>query len=121
MIRRLAPVFVLAVLVLPGCLTRQPVPAAASDFPERKAYLGCALARAFPDAAQDASEDGVMQAAMWNCRSEREALQAALNAEHPGNPGAARACMDELEAVLLEHMALRLAQVRRKALPGLTI
>ena len=109
----------LAAFLLPGCSTRGPG-SAVNDFPERKVYVTCAVTRAFLQPADNMSEEEVVVAAIDKCRTEREAVYTRLTIEHPGNPAAVEEYMDALHATMLEHIALRLAQSRRKSLRDLT-
>ena len=115
------PFAVLALIasLLAGCSTRGPE-SAANDFPARKAYVSCAVTRAFLQPADTLSEEEIVLAAINDCRRERDAVYNRLVADHPGNPAAVETYMGTLHATMLEHISLRLAQARRKPLPGLT-
>lgn len=100
-------------LCMAGCAT--PYSDAANEH-ERKAYIACAVTRAFLYTG-DASPEAVARGAMLQCEAERHAVLLRLAEENAGKPFAARfvaSYMDTLHAAMLDHIALRLAQSRAR-------
>jgi hypothetical protein len=93
----------------------------ATTVQERKAYVTCAVTRAFlsPD-HRDATTE-VARSAMRQCESERQAVMLKLieeNADKPFGMKFVEATMEELQAAMLDHLALRLSQSRARTRPG---
>ncbi len=85
---------------------------------ERKAYVTCAVTRAFlsPDSTRPATE--IARRAISQCDSERQAVLLKLieeNADKPFGMKFVEAYMEELQAAMLDHIALRLSQSRAQA------
>ncbi|OWW18337.1 hypothetical protein [Noviherbaspirillum denitrificans] len=82
---------------------------------ERKAYIACAVTRAFLHAGSDAAPETVALDAMRQCDGERLAVLLKLLEENAGKPFGAQfvqAYMDTLQATMIDHIALRIAQAR---------
>lgn len=110
---------VLAMLIA-GCAVPQPY-SDAGNVPERKAYIACAVTRAFLQADPGAAPEDIARSAIHRCEDERHAVMLKLLEENAGKPfGAAfvGAYMDTLQATMLDHIALRLAQSRARASSG---
>ena len=114
------PALVLLAALVTGCAGNQTYSDAANA-PERKAYITCAVTRAFlnPDRGLAATETA--RDALRQCDSERQAVMLKLveeNADKPFGMKFVEAYMEELHAAMLEHIALRLSQSRARSHTG---
>lgn len=100
----------LSTLALAACATGQPQRQAAQEPAElaaaRKAYAACAVNHAFANLRAPLSEQDLAQYALQQCQAERQAVRGRLPA------GEAVAYLDEVDAVILDHLALRVRQAR---------
>jgi hypothetical protein len=115
MILRLISAFVLAFLV--GCAVHETY-SDTTNVGERKAYIACAVTRAFTNPNHGLSPEDTARLAIGKCANERDAVYTKLIAENAGKPFSMRfiqAYMDELHQVMLDHIALRLSQARAPA------
>lgn len=114
MVNRLASLVIVA--FLSACAAPQTY-SDTSNAEERKAYVACAVTRAFLNEEHDAPPNEVAELAVLQCAGEREAVYTKLIVENAGKPFAARfveAYMDELHRTMLDHIALRLSQARAR-------
>ena len=112
MFLRLIPA--LLATLLSACATTQTY-SDATNAQERKAYITCAVTRAFLNADRSMPPQEVALAAINRCSNERQAVYAKLVAENTDKPFAmsfVESYMEELHTAMLEHIALRLTQAR---------
>ena len=105
---------------LAGCATSQAY-SDATNAQERKAYIACAVSRAFLSADDSAAPEDIARRAMVRCESERHAVMLKLieeNADKPFGMKFVEAYMNELHATMIDHIALRLAQSRPREHKG---
>jgi hypothetical protein len=106
----------LMTVILAGCATQPPY-SDSTVLLERKAYAACAITRAFLSSETDASTQTLARNAILQCQRERQMVYAKLLAENTGKPAAAAFAdgyMDELDAIMLKHLAMRLAEARQR-------
>ena len=100
--------------LLTGCATNQAY-SDATNVQERKAYIACAITRAFLNQDHDAAPEEIARNALSQCDSAQQAVMLKLieeNADKPFGMKFVEAYMRELNATMLEHIALRLTQSR---------
>ena len=105
----------LAAMFVAGCAT-QPY-ADTTILLERKAYAACVVTHAFLSTDTDTSEQALARSAILQCLHERQTVHAKLLAENADRPAAAEfadAYMTELDAAMLQHLAMRLAEERHR-------
>jgi hypothetical protein len=112
--------FVLFAALVSGCAGNQAY-SDATNSQERKAYITCTVTRAFlsPDHGDTATE--VARRAMRQCDSERQAVMLRLieeNVDKPFGMKFVETYMEELQAAMLDHIALRLSQARARSPAG---
>ena len=112
---------VLAAL-MSGCAGNQAY-SDATNAQERKAYITCAVTRAFlsPDHGDTTAE--IARGAMRQCDSERHAVMLKLieeNADKPFGMKFVEAYMEALQAAMLDHIGLRLSQSRAHGHTGIS-
>ncbi|HZW21366.1 hypothetical protein [Noviherbaspirillum sp.] len=112
------PVLLVAAVLLAACAGPRPhAYSDAANAQERKAYVTCAVTRAFLHADQEAAPEEVAHDAMRQCGREREAVMRKLveeNADKPFGMSFVASYMDALHASMREHIALRLSQARAR-------
>lgn len=102
--------------ILLGCAAQPPY----SDsmvLLERKAYATCAITRAFLSPERETSAQTLARSALLQCQHERQMVYAKLIAENTDKPAAAAFAdgyMDELDAIMLRHLAMRLTEARQR-------
>lgn len=109
----------LAVLIT-GCAGNQAY-SDATNTQERKAYVNCAVTRAFLSPDPDRSTTEIARGAMRQCDGERQAVMLKLieeNGDKPFGMKFVEAYMEELQAAMLDHIALRLSQSRARGHAG---
>lgn len=106
----------LIAVFLTGCAVQQTY-TDVTTIPERKAYAACAVTRALLSPPTESSEEARARTAVLQCHRERHAILAGLLEENAGKPDAAEfaaAYMAELDAAMLKHLTLRLAEARQR-------
>lgn len=109
---RIATVFLAA--LLSGCAATQTY-SDTTNAQERKSYIACAVRLAFSNTDHSIPPQEVARTAINQCGGERQAVYDKLVAENADKPFGAsfvESYMNELHTVMLEHIALRLTQVR---------
>lgn len=109
---RFATAFLAA--LLSGCAATQTY-SDTTNGQERKAYIACAVRLAFSNTERSIPPQEVALDAINQCGSERQAVYDRLVAENADKPFGAsfvESYMNELHTVMLEHIALRLTEVR---------
>lgn len=93
----------------------------ATNAQERKAYIACAVTRAFLGTDHGETPAKIARSAIRQCDGERQAVMLKLieeNADKPFGMKFVEAYMEELHAAMLDHIALRLSQSRARAPTG---
>lgn len=111
---------VLLAFLMTGCAGNQAY-SDATNQQERKAYITCAVTRAFLSPDQGEAATAIAHNAMRQCDNERHAVMLKLieeNADKPFGTKFVEAYMEELHAAMRDHIALRLSQSRARGQAG---
>lgn len=108
------PFLVLLAVLMTGCAGNHAYSDATNRL-ERKAYIACAVTRAFLNTNHGDTAAVIAHNAMRQCDSERQAVMLKLieeNANKPFGMKFVEAYMEELHAAMRDHITLRLSQSR---------